>query len=228
MRIDILSTQLTEAQTALHDAEARRSAAADKMGTSPKDGPAQRDELRRLTGLVRELRDDVEGLEVAIARARQHDRSDEHLAKRANARHNVKRGVDLTAARIAPAKKIDQAINDLRSAVQSIVASNTEAREAINSYFAFVYQGDMQRRGDATIVLLPEATGEGYLPGAIGQRIGEALQGLNIPQNMTVRDWLRCGELPAGETVQAAAEKAAQRFAKKIDQHVAAHLGSDK
>lgn len=227
MKTTAIQEQLSGIIECLAEAEAAQQALATQIASNP-GNQELRNKLREKLAYARDMREEKEVLEIALAEAAKEDKSDTARQRRQRARDLVKVSVAATNARVKQAAAVDKALVQLASAMRDLIGSNENAVSAAMNYLAIAHSGDRIRHGDHALVFRGEARGESYIVPAIGRALGHALHGLEIPTNIMLRDWLCLGEGAAPNVVEKAAVKCAERYAPRIAHHLAHHIGLEE
>ncbi|HJV76581.1 MAG TPA: hypothetical protein VJ654_20375 [Noviherbaspirillum sp.] len=227
MRSSAIQEQLDDLNLSLNQAEARRSAAAAELVNKPGDMQV-RNRLREATTNIRELRDDKDALEFALAEAKRTECSDDARQKRERVRQLVKDSIGASQARVTAAAAVDKAIAQLGVAMGNLVQLCDKSVSTAMDYLSVAHRGDSIRHGDHAMVFRSEARGDSYMTPAIGKALGQALKGLELP-NVMLRDWLHVNGSPCSpNAVQEAAEKCVERYAPRIVHHLDTHIGLEE
>ena len=226
MKSQAIQQQLDDVIASINDAEARRGAATTRLVNNPSDAEA-RNVVREASAYIRDMRDEKEALEFALAAAKVEDNSEATKQKRQDTRNMAVAAVTASKARIKKAAAVDKAVAQLRAALCDLVATNAETTSALSKYLPRAHAGNHLAHGDWREVLRDNARGFSYIVPALGRALGYAMDGLEMP-NIPLRDWLHVNEGPCGpHTIEEAATLCSDRFVAQMDFHVGKFVGHE-
>lgn len=227
MKSHAIQQQLDDVIASINDAEARRGAATTRLVNNPSDTEA-RNVVREANAYIRDMRDEKEALEFALAAAKVEDNSEATKQKRQDTRNMAVAAVTASKARIKKAAAVDRAVAQLRAALCDLVATNAEITNAVSRYLPRAHRGNRVAHADWHYVLRDNANGFGYIVPALGRALGYAMDGLEIP-NIPLRDWLHVNEGPCGpHIIEEAAALCSDRFVAQMDFHVDKFIGHEE
>lgn len=226
MKSQAIQQQLDDVVASINDAEARRGAATTRLVSNPGDAES-RNVVREASAYIRDMRDEKDALEFALAAAKEEDNNESTKMKRQVTRDMASAAATASKARVKKAAAVDKAVAQLRAALRDLVATNSETTNALHGYLPRAHRGDRFAHGDWLAVLRDNATGSGYIVPALGRALGYAMEGLELP-NIPLRDWLHANGGPCNpHIIEEAAVLCSDRFATQMDHHVGRYVGHE-
>jgi len=228
MKSHAIQQQLDDVIASINSAEARRGAATTRLVNNPADTEA-RNVVREASAYIRDMRDEKEALEFAMTAAKAEDNSESAKQKRQAARDSAAALVATSKARAKKAAAVDKAVIQLRTALCDLVAANADATSILSDYLQRAHRGDHRKHADWRLVLRDHVNGAGYIAPALGRALGYAMDGLELPNNVLLRDWLHVNEGPCNpHIIEEAATLCAERLTGHMDFHVGQYVGHEE
>ena len=227
MKSQAIQQQLDDVIASINSAESRRGAATTRLVNNPSDMEA-RNVVREASAYIRDMRDEKEALEFALAAAKVEDNSESAKNKRQAARDAAAALVATSKARAKKAAAVDKAIVQLRAALCDLIAANTDATAILSDYLSRAHRCDHRTNADWRLVLRDHVTGFDYIVPALGRALGHAMEGMEVP-NIPLRDWLHLNGEPCGpHIIEGAATLCSERLEAQMDFHVGQYVGHEE